>query len=132
MRVLIVEDEPNLGQQLKNTLESAGYAIDLARQPGQERAIVADHDERAGEAVEPALQPVDRDDVEMVRRLIEQQDVGVHRQRADDRRASSLAAARRLGLARQIDAELVGDRIRLVPRRGVGAGQDIIVQCGEA
>ena len=30
MRVLIVEDEPNLGQQLKNTLESAGYAIDLA------------------------------------------------------------------------------------------------------
>ncbi|WP_159043653.1 response regulator, partial [Sphingomonas sp. STIS6.2] len=30
MRVLIVEDEPNLGAQLKNTLEGAGYAIDLA------------------------------------------------------------------------------------------------------
>ena len=30
MRVLIVEDEPNLGRQLKNTLEGAGYAIDLA------------------------------------------------------------------------------------------------------
>ncbi len=30
MRVLIVEDEPNLGKQLKNTLEGAGYAIDLA------------------------------------------------------------------------------------------------------
>ena len=30
MRVLIVEDEPNLGNQLKNTLESAGYAIGLA------------------------------------------------------------------------------------------------------
>jgi two-component system OmpR family response regulator len=30
MRVLIVEDEPNLGSQLKNTLEAAGYAIDLA------------------------------------------------------------------------------------------------------
>jgi two-component system, OmpR family, response regulator len=30
MRVLIVEDEPNLGQQLKSTLEGAGYAIDLA------------------------------------------------------------------------------------------------------
>ena len=29
-RVLIVEDEPNLGQQLKATLEGAGYAIDLA------------------------------------------------------------------------------------------------------
>ncbi|WP_419809806.1 response regulator transcription factor [Sphingomonas sp.] len=30
MRVLIVEDEPTLGNQLKNTLEAAGYAIDLA------------------------------------------------------------------------------------------------------
>lgn len=30
MRVLIVEDEPSLGQQLRNTLEGAGYAIDLA------------------------------------------------------------------------------------------------------
>ena len=30
MRVLIVEDEPSLGQQLKATLEGAGYAIDLA------------------------------------------------------------------------------------------------------
>jgi len=30
MRVLIVEDERSLGQQLKNTLEGAGYAIDLA------------------------------------------------------------------------------------------------------
>ncbi len=30
MRLLIVEDEPTLGQQLKNTLESNGYAVDLA------------------------------------------------------------------------------------------------------
>jgi two-component system OmpR family response regulator len=30
MRVLIVEDEPSLGQQLRNTLEGAGYAVDLA------------------------------------------------------------------------------------------------------
>ncbi|MGK2911422.1 MAG: response regulator transcription factor [Sphingobium sp.] len=30
MRLLIVEDEPSLGQQLKNTLEGAGYAVDLA------------------------------------------------------------------------------------------------------
>ena len=30
MRLLIVEDEPNLGQQLKSTLEGAGYAVDLA------------------------------------------------------------------------------------------------------
>lgn len=30
MRLLIVEDEPTLGTQLKNTLEGAGYAVDLA------------------------------------------------------------------------------------------------------
>ena len=30
MRVLIVEDEPNLGRQLRATLEGAGYAVDLA------------------------------------------------------------------------------------------------------
>ena len=30
MRVLIVENEPTLGNQLKNTLEGAGYAVDLA------------------------------------------------------------------------------------------------------
>jgi len=30
MRILIVEDEPTLGPQLKSTLESAGYAVDLA------------------------------------------------------------------------------------------------------
>ena len=30
MRLLIVEDEPNLGRQLKSTLEGAGYAVDLA------------------------------------------------------------------------------------------------------
>ncbi len=30
MRILIVEDEPTLGPQLKATLEGAGYAIDLA------------------------------------------------------------------------------------------------------
>src|SRR5690349_22015542 len=30
MRVLIVEDEPNLGRQLRSTLEGASYAVDLA------------------------------------------------------------------------------------------------------
>ena len=30
MRVLIVEDEPNLGPQLKSMLENHGYAVDLA------------------------------------------------------------------------------------------------------
>ena len=30
MRILIVEDEPTLGKQLKATLEHNGYAVDLS------------------------------------------------------------------------------------------------------
>ncbi|MDE2597085.1 MAG: response regulator, partial [Sphingomonadales bacterium] len=30
MRILIVEDEPTLGKQLKSTLEQTGYAVDLS------------------------------------------------------------------------------------------------------
>ena len=30
MRILIVEDEPTLGKQLKSTLEHTGYAVDLS------------------------------------------------------------------------------------------------------
>ena len=30
MRILIVEDEPTLGKQLKSTLEATGYAVDLS------------------------------------------------------------------------------------------------------
>ncbi|HEX2794780.1 MAG TPA: response regulator, partial [Croceicoccus sp.] len=30
MRILIVEDEPTLGNQLKTTLEQTGYAVDLS------------------------------------------------------------------------------------------------------
>jgi two-component system, OmpR family, response regulator len=30
VRILIVEDEPTLGQQLKSTLEQTGYAVDLS------------------------------------------------------------------------------------------------------
>ncbi len=30
MRILIVEDEPTLGRQLKSTLEANGYAVDLS------------------------------------------------------------------------------------------------------
>ena len=36
MRILIVEDEPTLGRQLKSTLEGVGYALD-----DNNRALVA-------------------------------------------------------------------------------------------
>ena len=59
----------------------------LAGEAGEEGAVMADDDERAGIALEPVLQPVDRRDVEMVGRLIEQQYVRLARKRAADRGA---------------------------------------------
>jgi two-component system OmpR family response regulator len=41
MRVLIVEDEPNLGRQLRSTLEGAGYAVDLAPD-GEDRQYIGE------------------------------------------------------------------------------------------
>ena len=90
----------------------------LPGQPGQERAVVADNDERALEPVEPVLEPFDRHDVEMVGRLVEQQHVGILRQRANDSGAATLTARGRGCFAAEIDAELIGDRIGFV---GAGA-----------
>src|ERR1700753_2238066 len=46
MRVLIVEDEPNLGRQLRATLEGAGYASDLATdgEHGHSRGATENYD----------------------------------------------------------------------------------------
>jgi hypothetical protein len=84
---------------------------------------VADDDERALEAPEPRLEPVDRREVEVVGRLVEQQHVGIDRERADDCRAAPLAAAGgRRGTA-EVDADLVGDRGSLVWFGGAFAGE---------
>jgi hypothetical protein len=55
----------------------------------------------------------------MVGRLVEQQNLGLHCQRAGDRGAAALAPAGAGGVARQIDADLVGDRLHLMDRRGI-------------
>ena len=44
MRVLIVEDEPNLGRQLRATLEGAGYAVDQVGSGNEADAALADHE----------------------------------------------------------------------------------------
>src|SRR3546814_8800818 len=72
----------------------------LARQPGEEGAIVTDDDERARKARQPVLEPFDRGEIEMVSRLIEQQYVGILRPRARDRGAAAptaRSAERRVG-----------------------------------
>ena len=87
---------------------------------------MADHDERAVEALQPVLEPFDRGDIEVVGRLVEQQHVGRLRQRTDDRGAAPFAAAGGVAFAGEIDAELAGDRLRLEMLRCIGGGQDVI------
>ena len=70
----------------------------LTRQAGQEGAVVADGDEGAGEAREPAFEPVDRCKVEVVGRFVEQQHIGILRQRARDCGAATLTPPMRLRL----------------------------------
>jgi hypothetical protein len=73
-------------------------AVEPQRRLGEaleKRAIVADRDERALVAIEPALEPVDRREVEVVGRLVEQQQVRILRQRAGELGTAALAAARR-------------------------------------
>ena len=81
-----------------------------AGQPGQEGAVVADRDKRSGEALEPVLEPFDGGQIEMIGRLVEQQQIGALGKRAGDRGAPPLAAAGSGDRPRQIDTELVGDR----------------------
>ena len=112
-----------------------GAAIEpqgLLGQPGQEGAIVADGDECTAEPPEPFLQPVDRGDVEMVGRLVKQQHVRFLRQRADNRRTPPLPARRRGRLARQVDAELIGDRLRLILQRRIVPAEHVVAKRREA
>ena len=63
-----------------------------ARQVGEEAPVVADDDDRRAAAGEIALEPFDGGKIEMVGRLVEQQDVGIGREHARERGAPRLAA----------------------------------------
>ena len=57
----------------------------------QEAAIVADQHQGGAETLQLPFEPLDRRQVKMVRRLIEQQDVGLGRQHLGQGRAAGLA-----------------------------------------
>jgi hypothetical protein len=116
--------EADFGTAQRSAIEPEG----VLGQPGEEGTIVADDDEGTGEALQPVFEPFDRGEIEMVGRLVEQQHVGILRQRARDGGAAALAAARGGGLAGQIDAELVGDRLDLIAFGRVVAGERPVEQ----
>lgn len=62
------------------------------RERSEEASVVADDDNAGGRRREALLQPGDRREVEMVGRLIEQQDVRVGRQKAGEGGATRFAA----------------------------------------
>ena len=86
---------------------------------------MGDHDDRRVELLELGLEPLERVDVEVVRRLVEQQQVGLGGERAGQRRARELAAGERLragGRSRVVgEAEVVQDARRAVAPRVAAA-----------
>ena len=80
---------------------------DGAREPLQEAAVVADEDERRGHRLKLALQPFDGRQVEMVGRLVEQQNVRAGGERAGERRAAGLAARQMRRVLGPGEAQLV-------------------------
>ena len=83
----------------------------------EEPAVVRDEDHRRVERLQLALEPLEARDVEVVRRLVQQQQVGVAAERARERRARQLAAregAQRPVEALVCEAEAAHDRGRVV------------------
>ena len=78
-----------------------------ARDAFQQPAIVADHHDAGAHAGQFLLQPLDAGQVQMVGRLVEQQDIGRGRQHLRERGATGLAAGQRGGLLVTGQAELL-------------------------
>ena len=97
----------------------------------EEPAVVGDHDDRGVERLELGLQPLERVDVEVVRRLVEQEQVGLGGERAGQRGARELAAgeARELAVEGVVgEAEVVEHRRRAVAPRVAAAVLELALQ----
>ena len=77
-----------------------------AGQIGKQPLVVADEGQRRTHVGEMRLEPFDRDQIEMVGRLVEQQDLGLRAQDPDQSRAARFAAGETAGIGVRIDSEL--------------------------
>jgi hypothetical protein len=104
LRLLLLDRAPqrDLARRLLAAPVGPG-AVEEARAPGleledgradrlQEPAVVSDHRDGGVEADERLLEPLERLDVEVVRGLVEEQQVGLGRERAGQRATRELAA----------------------------------------
>jgi hypothetical protein len=79
--------------------EAAGLEMQNVVGHGVEQvALVADHDQAAAIALEKRLQPNGRFEIEMVRRLVEQQQLGFGEQQRGERHPHAPAAGKRVEL----------------------------------
>ena len=100
LRLLAPPGVPRPGEERR----AAGLELERrARDRLEEPAVVRDEDDRGVERRELGLEPLEARDVEVVRRLVEQQQVGIAAERARERGARQLAAGERL----QAPVELV-------------------------
>ena len=74
-----------------------------AGQVGQQPFVVADQRERRAAVGKARLKPLDGDQVKVVGRLVEQQDVGFWTQRPDQRRPTGFAAGKPIGIGSRVD-----------------------------
>ena len=82
------------------------------RQVGEQPLVVADEGERRAALREPRLQPLDGDEIEVIGRLVEQQDVGLGAQSPDQGRPAGFAAGKARRIGPRIEAELGHHRPR--------------------
>ena len=99
-----------------------------ARQIGKKAPVVTDHHQRGAAAVELALQPFDRGQIEMVGGFVEQQDVRLRRQHARERGAARFAARQAGRVLAAVEPELLKELAGLMravvrPKAGFHIGQ---------
>ena len=136
--LLLLELHVAPGLERAETLVEAARAaaIEPDRGPGQvgeQPLVVADERQRRAALRKARLQPFDRDEIEVIGRLVEQQDVGLRAQGPDQRRPTRFAAGKLAGIGGRIDPELGQHRSR---RIGVvefmKSSKDIVERGGEA
>jgi hypothetical protein len=97
-----------------------------AREIGEKAPVVADEHERGAPGIEISLQPFDRGEIEMIGRLVEEQDIGRGRQHASQRGAACLTAGKMRRVFLPVEAELIEELAAEVDIvAGAEAGFDI-------
>ena len=138
LELLLLELHVAPGLERAETLIEAAGAAAIepdrgAGQVGKQPLVVADQRQRRAAIREVRLQPFDRDQIEVIGRLVEQQDLGLRAQDPDQRRAARFAAGETAGIGVRIDPELGhhgSRRIRIVEI--AKPGKDIVERGGEA